>query len=350
MGDIFSNRSSNTTIVGQSFVEVWPPESWSDLHIAVAVSGGCDSMALLRMVHFVKEKVGGEGRIAAFHVNHRLRGGESDADAKWVQEQCQALGVDCQILVADTLGRAAADGDGLESAAREERYHLLIGAAEQMGARYLAMAHTQDDQIETVLFRLLRGSGLRGLRGIPQTRQLSSAVTLVRPLIDCTRFDLEAYLTEIDQPFRIDSSNHDLSFTRNRLRHDLLPKLRAEYNSNVDVTLLQLATQAEETDQWLEAEARALLGQAKVQIESGSPKQVRFELPQVDGVHTVLLTTAIRILWWEAGLSEQGMTYSWWQQLANGMLSKIGEQILNLPGDVRAEIAIGRLLLEWHSE
>jgi tRNA(Ile)-lysidine synthase len=170
--------------------ESWPAEAWRDVHVAVALSGGADSVALLRSSAELKRQHGGKGELIALHVNHQLRGAESNGDAAWCVEFCRSLELQCEVLKANVTARAEADGDGLESAARDERYRLLIAACEQRGVRYLATAHTRDDNIETVLFRLLRGTGLRGLAGIATTRPLTNSLSVVRPLLSCSRAEV----------------------------------------------------------------------------------------------------------------------------------------------------------------
>ena len=127
-------------------------------------------------------------RIVAAHFNHRLRGAAADADQQFVQQTCQSLNVHCLLGDADPVAYPQARaGTGLESAARQLRYRFLIETAEQSGARYVATGHTADDQAETVLHHVLRGTGLAGLAGIPAIRRASEAVTLVRPLLSFSR-------------------------------------------------------------------------------------------------------------------------------------------------------------------
>jgi len=359
-----SAKSSNpkgATEALRLFGRDWPSDSWRDLHVAVALSGGVDSMALLRLVLTEKENSGGTGSVIALHVNHQLRGADAEADAEWCREQCKTLGAQLVVLECNAAERAAEDGDGLEAAARSQRYELLIQAAEQAGARYLAVAHTRDDQVETVLFRLLRGSGLRGLRGIPKLRQLTSAITIVRPLLACSREMLEGYLKDLGQSSRMDGSNRDSQFTRNRLRHELLPKLREEYNSNLDAALVQLAAQADEAEQLVERQARRLLEQASVTLQSGksesasqqsgSENQLSLLFGSISPWESeeipLLISTAIRLAWREAKLPEQDMTYSWWRLLATLLQEEKPSRVLNLPGEVRASVQQGQLVLQW---
>ena len=211
----------------QELAAAWPPESWADVSVLVAVSGGADSVALLRGLAGLK--VGGEGKLVVGHFNHRLRGEESDGDEQFVARLAEelGLGLECGRLEA---GDIDACPDGIEEAARRQRYRFLTETAERVGARYVACAHTADDQVETVLHRILRGTGIAGLAGIPRCRRLSPAVTLIRPLLEVRRAELVDYLASLGQSYREDSSNLDRRFTRNRIRHDLLPQLAKDFN------------------------------------------------------------------------------------------------------------------------
>ena len=190
-------------------------------------------MALLRAILELRAALphtdAHRGRVWAMHVNHRLRGEESTQDAQWLRTQCDHLGA--ELLVLDAAREPTVDelADGVESYARELRYRLLGEACEQIGARLLAVGHTADDQVETVLLQILRGSGLRGASGMPPARPLTPSVTLVRPMLRCSRSEVIAYLNKLGQPFRHDSSNDDTSLRRNLVRHDLLPRLREAF-------------------------------------------------------------------------------------------------------------------------
>jgi tRNA(Ile)-lysidine synthase len=322
----------------------WPGESWRDLHVAVALSGGADSVALLRIMQVIKQQQGGEGVVRALHVNHRLRGTESEEDAAWCEGLCRSLGVPLVVLEGDAAGRAADDGDGVEAAARAERYELLGQAAERCGARYLATGHTRDDQVETVLLRLMRGAWLRGLSGIPRTRALTPALTLVRPLLEVSRAAILAYLAELDQPFRTDSSNFSPRFTRNRVRNQLLPVLRAEYSAEIDEVLVRLAAQADDAQRLLEGLAAGVLARCDLQR---SDTQLSLLTEPLLSEPAIVVCEVLRMTWRDARLAEQAMTFHWWQRLAKLAQGSAEGEVLNLPGNVRASTAEGRLLLEW---
>ena len=237
--------------------------------IVVAVSGGADSVALARALEAARDPHAPFPLVLA-HLNHQLRGGDSAGDEEFVVElhaQLTAAGRPNLTLCRtrrDMAAQARAEGANLEALARRERYRWLAEVARTHGIKYIATGHTANDQAETVLHRLLRGTGLRGLRGIAERRELEPGVTVVRPLLPATRADIVAYLHQLEQPYREDATNHDLRFTRNRLRHELLPLLARQYNPAIVRVLASLAEQANEAYHIEEAAALALLVEAEL--------------------------------------------------------------------------------------
>lgn len=315
----------------------WPVSTWRNCHVLAAVSGGADSVAMLRGLVDQKNRAGGDGKIYAGHVNHGLRGAESDADERWVAQLCERLGV--ELLVT----RAQLDGQG-EDAARRARYHALIESAERVGARYVALAHTADDQVETVLMRVFRGSGLAGLGGIPFSRPLTPAVSLVRPLLSVRRTDIEGYLDAIGQDFRIDCTNHESQFTRNWIRNELLPLVREKLPFEIDDSVLRLCQQASKwsaaieqlVPQLTDTSIEAAPGNSAITVHGGT----------LAGLPSIVVQEAIRLAWRRAGWPEQGMRMNHWQQLAEFVLAS--EQTpIELPGRIRVEKSGGesRLML-----
>jgi len=217
----------------------------------VAVSGGCDSMALLYGLVQLKLELPELTYLHVAHLNHCLRGDESDTDAEFVKGQAQTLGLDVTIKRADVKAQAQRWAESIETAARKVRYEFLEAAARKEGCGKIALAHNADDQVETILHRILRGTGIKGLAGIPAIRQTTlhgnDPLWLVRPLLQIRRGDIEAYLEDHRIPTRRDSSNLSKEFTRNRIRHDLIPLLQSQYNQNVVETIHQLGHMA----QWL---------------------------------------------------------------------------------------------------
>lgn len=193
--------------------------------VLVALSGGADSVALLHLLLGMKDDY--SLRMFVAHLNHKLRGKESVGDVRWVKKLCKSLNIPCRIGELEVRSICRERGMGLEEGARAIRYDFLKRAASDFGAERIATGHTQDDQAETVLMRLLRGAGPSGLCGIrPVWGQI------IRPLIEVKRGDLRNWLQERDISFREDSSNRDLRYLRNSIRWRLLPQLKA-YNPRI---------------------------------------------------------------------------------------------------------------------
>jgi tRNA(Ile)-lysidine synthase len=221
--------------------------------LSVAISGGADSVALLLTLHAANSTTRdslGVG-LSAVHINHQLRGEESDADQRFVEDLCIALDIPLHLHHADVPARLAktrADGDPetIEEAARNARYDFFTTLLTSGHADAVLTAHTLDDQAETVLMKLLRGAWTEGLSAIHPIVSLQKG-KILRPFLNTRRSDIEAFLKSANQPWREDSTNTDIAFTRNKIRHELLPQLRA-YNPSLDQTLANLAELAREEE------------------------------------------------------------------------------------------------------
>jgi tRNA(Ile)-lysidine synthase len=214
-----------------------------EVRVVVAVSGGADSAALLLAV----DELSKSGRIAlevtVAHLDHGLRGEAGREDARWVAALADSLKVEVEVGRARVKERVAIERDNLEQAARRARYEFLAEVAEEGGARVVLTGHTMDDQAETVLLRLLRGSGSEGLSGMDAVRALtaSSDILLARPLLGwARRAETEKYCRERGVEFRTDEMNEDERFARVRVRRRLLP-LMAEFNPRVVESLARMA-------------------------------------------------------------------------------------------------------------
>ena len=192
-----------------------PPGS----RVLCAVSGGSDSMCLLHLLWTRREALGIE--VCAAHFEHGLRGEEALCDAAFVEGWCRERGIPCRVEHADVRGYAEREGLGIEEAARTLRYAFLERTADELGCGRIATAHNADDNAETLLLNLIRGSGLKGLGGIPPERG-----RIVRPLLTVTREEIDAYLRENAVPHVEDASNADERYRRNLVRRRLMPRLR----------------------------------------------------------------------------------------------------------------------------
>ncbi|MCY4528295.1 MAG: tRNA lysidine(34) synthetase TilS [Chloroflexi bacterium] len=214
--------------------------------LVIAVSGGPDSLAMLYALHSLREELGLALQVA--HLDHRLRGEDSTADAEFVAQTCAKLGIDCTVESEDVPAFQREHRMSLEEAAREVRYRFLARVSERAGADAVALGHTSDDQVETVLMNVIRGSGLRGLRGMMSTskRKIGGIdVTLFRPLLNLAKLDTIANCEALALNPRIDESNLSTEMTRNKVRLELLPLLR-QLNPALGKAVLRLSRNAED--------------------------------------------------------------------------------------------------------
>jgi len=248
------------------------------MRIAIACSGGADSVALLRTLLERRNELGLVLSVA--HMNHGIRGEESDADAAFVEQLAKNFELPFHLRRVDTPATAEANRQGLEEAARTLRYAWFWELLTEGHADAVVTAHTLNDQAETVLHRLLRGAWTEGLSGIfpvleadrkdstgraqalvPKAlhpKPLIPKPLILRPFLSTTRVEIERYLHAIGQPWREDSTNQDTSYTRNRLRHELLPLL-AEYNPGIQGQLAHLAALARDDEGYWQGELTRLL-------------------------------------------------------------------------------------------
>src|SRR3989442_1751530 len=228
--------------------------------VGVAVSAGADSVALLRLLLDLRKELGIV--LSVIHFNHKLRGAEADSDEQFVTDLARQYKLQLHRASEDVEGYAAQQHLSLEAAGREMRYGYFSRLLERDLDR-IATAHTQDDQAETVLLKIVRGAGTRGLAGIyprlPVQGSQFSEKTVVRPLLGTGRRELEAYLRALGQDWREDSSNRDLRHSRNRVRHGIVPRLERHLNPAVRETLAEVAEigRAEE-EYWAQEVGRVL--------------------------------------------------------------------------------------------
>ncbi len=231
--------------------------------VGVAVSGGADSVALLRLLLELRGELGVVLSVAHFH--HGIRGAEADADAEFVAHLAQSHNLELHSGSGDAPARARARRASLETAARELRYRFFAKLLESGAVDRMATGHTLDDQAETVLMKTLRGAGTRGLAGIhPALRS-----GMVRPLLGVRRRQVEEYLRGLGQQWRDDSTNRDRKHLRNRVRHELLPLLEREFNPEVTRVLSETAEVARAEEEYWQREVERLLPQVSP-AEGGS--------------------------------------------------------------------------------
>ena len=296
----------------RKLAESWPPTDWREMTVLVAVSGGADSVALACATAALRGA--SQGRLIVAHLNHQLRGDEAAADERFVLELSRRLELPCEVRREPVAGRAALAGDGLEAAARAARYQFFRETAERLGARHVATAHTADDQAETILHRALRGTGLNGLAGMRRVRPLGSAATIIRPLLGVRRADVLDYLDELGQPYRDDATNSDTRFTRNRLRHDLLPRLASDFNPQVVDSLLRLGRLAGEAQEVVASLVEPLIERC---VRPVRPDEVTIDCRPLATQPRYVVRELLIAVWRRRGFPEQAMGFGHWEQLAH---------------------------------
>lgn len=256
--------------------------------LVVGISGGPDSTALLHCLSRLSQRHGLS--LHAAHLNHDFRGEEAEEDARFAAALACSLGVPATVEQRDvTEHQKQRRISSFEQAARELRYSFLAEVAEETGASAVAVGHTSDDLAETVLLHILRGSGIQGLRGMSESSPWpfpgnNSRLRLFRPLLTVTRADTESYCRELGQAYREDTGNLLYRFTRNRVRHNLMPLLASEYNPQVRESLVRLSRTAALESDYLTAEVERVWPQAAEQGEDG----VVFDRTALTAIHPAL--------------------------------------------------------------
>ena len=303
--------------------------------LLIAVSGGIDSLVLLDAAVTLSSE--DRRRVAAAHLNHNLRGSASAADAELVRRTASGLGVELfeECLPAGLL--EAGSSGSLEESARSARMSFLIRTAEREGFGLVLTAHHAGDQAETVLHNILRGTGLKGLRGIPVRRELAAAIRLLRPLLGVSRRSIEEYGERRRIDFAVDQTNSDIRYTRNRIRHELLPQLRQQFNPALDEALRRLAEQSGELLEIVDSLADELLERAVLQEDA---QTCRLDAGILAAASEAIVRHAFVRLWDRRGWRRQHVGAAHWHRAAAAVRIP-GTQ--DFPGGIRLE-STGRLL------
>lgn len=313
--------------------------------VAVAVSGGPDSVAML---HLFRGLIGQDGWAPAphvIHLNHQLRGPDAEEDARFVRELARTLAVPCTIETVDVAERARTDGVSVESAGRACRFEFYERFCLKQGIRAVALAHHADDAAETILHRIIRGTGLRGLAGIRPVRPLREGgeIRVIRPMLAFRRREIEQYLRDRELSFRDDRSNESDRFTRNRLRNEILPLLRERFNPQVSEALIRLGEQAKGLDAYLSETCERMLESMIVEHDD---RQLVLHAPTLTRKARVIQTLLARQAILRMGVAEGELTYGHLNAVVDLAAGQEGTRTLDLPGGMRVSRRYSRLVFE----
>jgi tRNA(Ile)-lysidine synthase len=295
--------------------------------VAVAVSGGPDSILLLEFMHQFSGETGLSLVIA--HFNHHLRGDDSDADERFVARRAQELGLQFIRSEAEVARIARSKRRNLEATARDLRYRFFFSLVNQQKVDKVATAHTANDQAETVLLRLLRGTGTRGLGGIYPA--LDGKV--IRPFLNLTRAEIEPEIQMRQLDFRVDASNLDLRFARNRIRQTLLPLLESEFSPRIVMLLGELAARSRDDEAFLQQLALERARAWRMRERNQEKIAVR---PLID-FHPAIQRRILREMIFSASGSLRGFTSTHIEALRRFAASSQSGKQLTLPGGLKAE-------------
>ncbi len=246
--------------------------------IVLGVSGGPDSITMLDILRQLRE--GLEFEIVVAHINHMIRE-EAIEDEKYVQEYCKKNNIECYIKRIDVEKIANTKKIGTEEAGRKVRYEFFEEILQKTGSNKIGIAHNKNDKIETIIMHILRGSGISGLKGIEPKRDNK----YIRPLIECERSEIEQYCEENKLEPRIDKTNFENEYTRNKIRNIVIPYIKKEFNPNIIETMNRLSELITEEDNYLEKETQKIYN--KILLEKND-KQIILKLKEFNEQETVI--------------------------------------------------------------
>ncbi len=317
--------------------DCWPARGE---RLVIGISGGPDSTALAFLLDEYSSAQDRGWRLHLAHLNHGLRGPDSDSDAGFVADLAERHGWEVTIDQRPVRERAQRNGGTLEETARNERYEFFERVLADQDAQVIATAHHADDNVETVLHRLIRGTGIRGLSGIPAVRPLRDGqpYRLIRPLLNVRRADILAYLDRRGITHCHDHTNEVTEFTRNRIRNELIPQLEQDYNPAVADALLRLAEQARRLNEFVqrvvdEKFPTMLMGDRDAEHPTEITLNATALLREPQALQTEIIRRAITTL----GVGEKKLTFGHLLAIVELAQKNVSGKRLELPGRLLVE-------------
>ncbi|TWU59817.1 tRNA(Ile)-lysidine synthase [Rubripirellula tenax] len=324
----------------ERLVAAWPPPRWTGVGVVVGCSGGADSVGLLCGLNRIAEQYPNErGFLVAAHFNHGLRGEASDGDEQSVRELAESLSV-------RFASRRATDQDSDEAPKSDEaslrsaRTQFLIETAKSYGCRYIAVAHSADDNVETVLHNLMRGTGPAGLAGIAAHRSIDQDLVLVRPLIDVRRVEIRDFLGSIGQPWREDASNQEVVYQRNWIRRELIPMIETRYPDASEAIGRATAAQRDwrsfiesAAQDWVERQSPGGEGAGGKRAGGQGVGGEQVAVNRDFRTEPAVVIAGLQLIWDARGWPRGEMTRDHWRRLADTVAGGSDERY-TLPGKI----------------
>lgn len=290
-------------------------------NVVIGLSGGPDSVCLLSILSELQKPL--HFKLFAFHVNHGIRGAEADADEEYSKNLCESLKVPFTSIKVDVPGMASKQNKTEEEMGRIARHTQLRKFADEIGADTIALAHNKNDQAETVLMRILRGTGVHGLCGMEYKRPDG----IIRPLLGTTKAEIEEYCKAKNLKPRIDKTNNELDYTRNKIRLELLPMLEDEFNPAILDALVRLSESAKDDDSALNLLA---------------DEHMTNSVKQLSKMDDALFARVVYKLFKDEGLTED-ISSVHINALRKAVLKNVGGKVIEFPNKYRAEISEGKV-------
>ncbi len=301
--------------------------------VVIGVSGGADSLCLLHVLNTIKNEIGIE--IFAVHLNHQFRGAEADADAEFVEDICRKWEIPYKIASFDVPAYAKQQGLSPEEAGREIRYKLFRDVKEVINANKIAVAQNSNDNVETILMRLFRGTGLEGLKGIDILRD-----EIIRPLLETDRISIEEYCRQNNLEPRVDKTNLQTIYSRNKIRLELIPYLKESFNPNLNESVTRLSQIIKEENDYLEQQTNHLMNSI-VQIEE---QRLSIKINNLTELHEAMQKRLLRRAVEQLAETLNGYEYKHFQGIIE-LLNKGTGAALELPKNIKAYISYENLIL-----
>jgi tRNA(Ile)-lysidine synthase len=309
--------------------------------VLVAVSGGVDSVALLQMLVRLKQVGSIESGLVVGNVNHNLRGAESDGDSEFVAKLGTELGIEVLQCGVETKAYARENKVSIETAARELRIEALCEMACKAGAEKIVTAHHMDDNAETIIHRLMRGTGFRGLGGIWPRRKLVGSVEVVRPMLCVSREQIEEYCKDNGFKWRTDRTNNEVIFTRNRIRHLVLPDLQKDCEGDLSKMLFELSLNAQKLYRKIEAQAQKAIDE--ISIDSGAGKVV-LDRQGLAGLSRLVAVEVVRRVLGLIGSGERDLRQEHYERVLELVGNGEGGKVIELPNGFIAKAEYDRVM------